>query len=1025
MSPQPLDPGAIGQPERATQNRVIELLRNQLGYEFLGNWHGHTDTRNVVETLLRGHLLKAGYPETQVTHAISRLRAATDRTIASKGALYDNNKAVYSLLRYGIDLPAQPGGKSTHIELIDWKQPGNNHFSLAEEVTLRGGRERRIDVVLFVNGIALGTLELKNSRTDVGIAIRQSISNQSAEYNASFFSTVQFIFAANDSEGLRYGTIGTEEKFFLQWKEDEAENTGYKLDKYLLKLCAPARLLELVYDFVLFDGGKKKLPRPHQYFGVKAAQEHVRRREGGILWHTQGSGKSIVMVLLAKWVLETFPNARIAILTDRDELDKQIMGVFTDIGEHPERASSGRNLMEKLALPLPRLLCSLIHKFGRPGTDDFAEYIRRLEDVPTPVSGDLFVFVDECHRTQGGKMHRAMKAVLPNAVLIGFTGTPLLKTDSASSREVFGGYIHTYKFNEAVSDKVVLDLLYEARDIEQQLGPAEEIDAWFDVKTRGLNTWQRDALRERWGTMQTVLSSRNRMDRVVADVLFDFSVKPRLNDGRGNAILVASSIYEACKYYELFSRTPLRDHCAIVTSFAPQNQNLTTEDTGANSPTDKQFILDTYNGLLRDVTPVQRKSKAETYEDAAKLQFKNEPARMKLLIVVDKLLTGFDAPGCTYLYIDKEMRNHGLFQAICRTNRLDDATKDFGYIVDYKRLFGSVTQALQVYTAELEEQTPGTADSKVLMQTRLANNRKQLDVSMEQISLLTEPVEPPKGELEQIRYFCGNSEIASDLEERAPLRTHLYRQAASLVRAYANIKDELREAGYSSEQVTEVSRFVLKAVQLRDTVRHASQETLDLKAYESDMRHLIDTYVEAARPQRISEFGDRSLLEIIAAHGVDAGVDSLPEGVLNDPRAVAEVIANNVRRKIVQEAVADPAFYESMSQLLAEIVAALRARSIDYREFLRQAAELAVRVQNGSGLGMPAAVNTPGRRALYSNLGRDEDLALRVDAAVQGSRQDSWRGNVAKEKLVKRALAEQLESDAEVERVFTIAKEHY
>ncbi len=1025
MSPQPFEPGAVGQPERTTQNRVIALLRDRLGYEYLGNWHGRTDTRNVVEPLLRGYLLKAGYPETQVTHAISRLRTATDKTIASKGALYDNNKAVYSLLRYGIDLPAEPGGRSPKIELIDWKQPGNNHFSLAEEVTLRGGRERRIDIVLFVNGIALGTLELKNSRTDVGIAIRQSISNQSPEYNAGFFSTVQFVFAGNDSEGLRYGTVGTEEKFFLQWKEDEAENAGYKLDKYLLKLCAPARMLELVHDFVLFDGGKKKLPRPHQYFGVKAAQEHVRRREGGILWHTQGSGKSIVMVLLAKWILEALPNARVAILTDRDELDKQIMGVFTDIGEHPERATSGRDLMDKLALPYPRLLCSLIHKFGRPGVDDFAEYIRRLEDAPAPVSGDLFVFVDECHRTQGGKMHRTMKAVLPNAVLIGFTGTPLLKTDSATTREVFGGYIHTYKFNEAVNDKVVLDLLYEARDIEQQLGPANEIDAWFNVKTRGLNTWQRDALRERWGTMQTVLSSRNRMDRVVADVLFDFSVKPRLNDGCGNAILVASSIYEACKYYELFSRTPLRDHCAIVTSFTPQNQNMTAEDTGANSPTDKQYILDTYQALLRDVTPVQRKSKAETYEDAAKLQFKDEPARMKLLIVVDKLLIGFDAPGCTYLYIDKEMRNHGLFQAICRTNRLDDATKDFGYIVDYKRLFGSVAQALQVYTADLEEQTPGTADSEVLMQTRLASGRKQLDASMEQIALLTEPVTPPKGELEQILFFCGNSEIASELEERAPLRTHLYRQAAVLVRAYANMKDELREAGYSSEQVAEISRFVNHTVKLRDTVRHASQETLDLKAYESDMRHLIDTYVEAARPQRISNFGDRSLLEIIAAQGVSAGIDSLPDGVRNDPRAVAEVIANNVRRKIVQEGVTDPAFFESMSQLLAEIVAALRARSIDYREFLRQAAELAVRVQNGSGWGMPVAMDTSGKRALYSNLGRNEDNALRIDTAVLGSRQDSWRGNMAKEQLVKRAIAEHLESDAEVERIFAIVKEHY
>jgi len=330
------------------------------------------------------------------------------------------------------------------------------------------------------------------------------------------------------------------------------------------------------------------------------------------------------------------------------------MGVFSDMGEGPERAASGRDLMDKLALPFPRLLCSLIHKFGRRTVDDFAEYIRRLEDAPPPISGELFIFVDECHRTQGGKMHRAMKAVMPNAVLIGFTGTPLLKTDSATTREVFGRYIHTYKFNEAVKDKVVLDLLYEARDIEQQLGPAEEIDAWFDAKTRGLNSWQRDALRERWGTMQTVLSSRNRMDRVVADLVFDFSTKPRLNDGRGNAILVASSIYEACKYFELFAKTPLRDCCAVVTSFEPQGQNASTEDTGANSPTDKQFILDTYRTLLRDVTPVQRKSKAETYEDAAKLQFKDEPERMKLLIVVDKLLTGFDAPGCTYLYIDKE-----------------------------------------------------------------------------------------------------------------------------------------------------------------------------------------------------------------------------------------------------------------------------------------------------------------------------------------------------------------------------------
>lgn len=288
---------------------------------------------------------------------------------------------------------------------------------------------------------------------------------------------------------------------------------------------------------------------------------------------------------------------------------------------------------------------------------------------------------------------------------------------------------------------------------------------------------------------------------------------------------------------------------------------------------------------------------------------------------------------------------------------------------------------------------------------------------MEQIALLIEPVAPPKGELEQILYFCGNSEIATDLEERAPLRTHLYRQAAVLLRSYANINDELAEAGYSPSQIAEIDRFVTQTVHLRETVRHASQETLDLKPYESDMRHLIDTYVEAARPQRISRFGDLSLLEIIATSGIADAVDSLPDGIKTNTSAVVEVIANNVRRKIVQESVTDPAFYESMSHLLAEIVAALRQRSIDYKEFLRQAAQLATRVQNGPGVGLPPAMDTRGRRSLYNNLQNNTELVLKIDAAVLNSRQDSWRGITAKEQLIKRAIAEHLADDAEVERV--------
>ncbi|MEI2762270.1 MAG: DEAD/DEAH box helicase family protein [Methanothrix soehngenii] len=270
---------------------------------------------------------------------------------------------------------------------------------------------------------------------------------------------------------------------------------------------------------------------------------------GGIIWHSQGSGKSIVMVLLAKWILENKPNARVVIVTDRDELDKQIEGVFTEAGEPITRTTSGRDLMTQLGQPRPRLLCSLVHKFGQKGVDDFEQFIKELESQPSPAVGEIFVFVDECHRTQSGKLHRTMKALLPNAVFIGFTGTPLLKQDRQTSLEVFGGYIHTYKFSEAVADEVVLDLVYEARDIDQRLGSTAKIDAWFDAKTRGLNDWQRAALRQQWGTLQHVLSSRSRMERVVQDIVFDFSVKPRLSNERGTAMLVASSIYEACKYF--------------------------------------------------------------------------------------------------------------------------------------------------------------------------------------------------------------------------------------------------------------------------------------------------------------------------------------------------------------------------------------------------------------------------------------------------------------------------------------------
>ncbi|MDP2177386.1 type I restriction endonuclease subunit R [Methylicorpusculum sp.] len=1029
----------VGQAEKVTQNRVVTLFREALDYRYLGDWTDREGNSNIEESLLSAYLTRCGYSAAQISIASHKLRSEADN---HSRTLYGNNQAVYNLLRYGVPVKIDADRVTETVHLIDWQVPENNDFAIAEEVTLKGALERRPDLVLYVNGIAVGVLELKNSRVSIGDGIRQNLSNQQPEFNAWFFSTVQFIFAGNDSEGLQYGAIGTEEKYFLKWKENEEDNSGYKLDKYLEKLCNKQRLIELMHDFVLFDGGKKKLPRVHQYFGIKAAQLHVHERKGGIIWHTQGSGKSIVMVLLAKWILENHPNARVAIVTDRDELDKQIERVFTEAGVTIKRTSSGRDLMTQLGQATPRLLCSLVHKFGKKGVDDFDQFVKDLEAQPSATVGELFVFVDECHRTQSGKLHRVMKAMMPNAVFIGFTGTPLLKKDKATSLEVFGGYIHTYKFGEAVDDGVVLDLLYEARDIDQTLGSVEKIDAWFEAKTKGLNNWQKDELKKQWGTMQQVLSSRSRMDRVVSDIIFDFGVKPRLSNERGNAILVASSIYEACKYFTLFQKTPFKGRCAVVTSYNPLAKDVTLEETGANTETDKQFIYHTYNELLKEVEAKPGKTKTETYEDSAKALFAREPANMKLLVVVDKLLTGFDAPPCTYLYIDKSMQDHSLFQAICRTNRLDGDDKDFGYIVDYKNLFEKVDSAISVYTSELDHSDAGS-DPEVMLQDRLQKGKERLDQALEAMALLCEPVEPPKGELEHIHYFCGNTEIAKDLDAHQPQRVAFYKATATLVRSYANIADEMDTAGYSRDDTQHIKQRIDHYLAIREIIRKASGETLDLKAYEADMRHLIDTYIQADEPRKISPFDDIPLLELIVKTGIAEAINQQLGGLKGNKDGIAETIENNVRRKIIKEHLTDPEFYEKMSALLDEIIATRKAKAIEYEDFLKRIAELAKQVQAGKGDDTPERLDTSGKRALYNTLKGVKpdctaeqageyavsgdpllDLALTIDITVKQVRPDGWRGVLPREQVIKAALYGVLQNGDAVERIFKIIFEH-
>lgn len=1011
----------VGSIERLTQNKIVKLFRDNLKYDYLGNWEDRLNNSNVEEALLRNYMInKAGYPEELVKRAIYKIKSAAHKY---DGNLYNNNKEVYKLLRYGAEVKVNPADRYQRLHFINWHEPEKNDFAIAEEVTVLSNREKRPDIVLYINGIAIGVIELKRSTVSVGDGIRQNLVNQQPEFIQSFFTTIQLVMAGNDSEGLRFGAIHTPEKFFLRWKEDVNDNSMLQIEKYLIKICNKKRLIELLYDFVLFDGGTKKLPRAHQYFAVKAAQEHIRRREGGIIWHTQGSGKSIVMVLLARWILENNPNARVVILTDRTELDKQIERVFNDAGEPLKRTSSGSELMEQLNKPSPRLICSLIHKFGKRDVENFDKFIEELRNKPSQTVGELFIFVDECHRTQSGKLHKVMKAMLKNAVFIGFTGTPLLKQDKQTSLEVFGKYIHTYKFNEAVEDEVVLDLVYEARDIDQRLTSFEKVDAWFEAKTRGLNDFQQSELKKKWGTMQKVLSSRSRIEKVVSDVIFDFSVKPRLNSQTGNAILVAGSIYEACKYYELFQNTEFNNHCAVITSYNPSTKDINLEDTGANTETDKEYIYKIYTELLKDIVPYPGKTKTETYEDISKNKFVHEPASMRLLIVVDKLLTGFDAPPCTYLYIDKSMQDHGLFQAICRVNRLDSEDKEFGYIVDYKDLFKKVENAVAVYTSELDYDKFKQEDCDILLQDRLQKGRERLDNALNQIVLLCEPVPPPKSKLDYQQYFCGNTEIPEDLKNTEEKRTRLYKSSVALIRAYANIAAEMDEAKYTKEEQDEIKKQIDFYLALREEIRLASGETLDLKTYEADMRHLIDNYIQADDSRKISQFGDLSLLDIIYNTGIAEAINALPKGMRENQTAVAETIENNVRQKIMRDHLIDPAFFEEMSTLLNEVIKERKTNAINYEEYLRRIAIIASRVHNGITDTTPPEIDTQAQRALYNNLGKNKNLAIELHQKILLVKPDGWKGNEPKEKVIKGALYEILNDVDEVERIFAIVKE--
>ncbi|MEP9372629.1 type I restriction endonuclease subunit R [Mesorhizobium sp. KR1-2] len=1009
--------------ERASQNRLTAHLTapittGGLGFRHLGDWSKRTGNQGIEEELLRANLTTRGYTDAQISATVLKLRTAAQ---VMGTTLYQASLRTYQLLRYGVDVQTEAGQPHTTVHLVDWGNPGVNDFALAEEVTLKGGHERRPDIVLYLNGLAIAVIELKRSSVEIGDGIRQLITNQESIFNEAFFPTVQLLLAGSDAQGLRLGTVGTPEKFYVEWKDEAppagAPAEGALLDRPVSQVLRHDRLLDLIRNFVIFDDGRQKVPRQHQFKAVKLAQERIAKHEGGVIWHTQGSGKSILMVLIAKWLMEFDPEARVLIITDRDELDKQISGVMRNAGVIGKDAPSPRitsraEFVEKLGSAAPRLLCALIHKFD--STD--------LTGPAPKVTGRFYVFVDECHRTQGGGMNAQMKRWLENAIFVGFTGTPLLRRDRQMTRDVFGTYIHTYKFHEAVEDRVVLDLKYEARNVPQRLTNRVKIDDWFEQKTKGLNNFQKAVLRRRWATMEDLMSAAERKNRIVAEIVTDFGLKTRLNNDRGTAILVAASIHDACHFFRLFQNTGFANHIGIVTSYEPNHNAISREP--ANS--DERYKFDTYTQFV-----LKGGLTTKQYEDETKRRFIEEPANMKLLIVVSKLLTGFDAPSCTYIYLDNELRDHNLFQAICRTNRLDGDDKDYGYIVDFKELFGDVQQAIAVYSSdELDIDQGSGGENNVQIKNWLEEGKKHLDGTCEALHFLCEPVELPRSVEQFLHYFCGDALDPNALTDTEALRIAFYKAVAAFVRAYSAIAQQLEEAGYSPAEADTISREVETFGDLRAAIKKHSGEELDIKPFEADMRHLLNTYVQADPAEALGDLAKMSLTELI----IDTGIHDAIARRLNakgklSKNAIAEGIINNLRKTIIRDQLTDPRFYSQMSALLDDLIRQSREDAAAYDEFLRRAEDLARQLAaKNPDADIPHELK--GKReatVIFNNLASlpgslfscpqtdysRAALALEIDLTIRERAPADWKGDDSREKQVLNAIFPLLNRDRE------------
>lgn len=949
----------------ASQKPAIELFQS-MGYIYISpkDCEKQRGSRYhvLLKDILRGQLRKlnrysyAGAENEFSAANIERAMEELDEPLTD--GLVRTSEKIYDALLLGKSYPETVGGGkslSFNLKYIDWEHLENNLFHVTEEFavdSLDKQHNARPDIVLFINGIPFVVIECKAPHIPVEQAVEQMIRNQQADYIPQLFKYAQIVMATNKNT-VKYATAGTPKKFWSVWKEQDtafldsglaqfvADRVPTEQDRNIISLFRQERLTELTRYFVLFDANVKKICRYQQYFAIQeimktiAQQDSRGNRQGGVIWHTQGSGKSLTMVMLAKYILMVLAdcNPRVVIVTDRKELDGQIAATFSHTRLNPARATSGRHLVELVTSGKADVVTTIINKFNTA---------ERLAARNT--SRDVFVLIDESHRSNYGSMAAKMRTVFPNACYIGFTGTPLMKREKNTLTK-FGKLIHKYTIQDGVEDGAIVPLIYEGRFVEQKVDE-ENIDMWFRQTTKRLTDPQKEDLRQKWSSIRRLTSTDARIKRIALDINNHFILG--FKDTGFKAMLATNYKRDAIRYLKCFEQ--FGDlNCAVVISPPDMRESVDDVDEG----TDHE-VVEYWEKMMKQY------GDADTYEEAMKNKFCD--GEIDILIVCSKLLTGFDAPICQVLYIDKELKEHGLLQAIARTNRLHDG-KEYGLIVDYRGLIQKLDAAMDMYSgAGLENFESGDLRGVVIDVLEALGQLRTAYTNL--IDIFTD-----------IKNLDDTEavEVALADEKR---REQFYNLLCAFGRALnLALNSEQVYAALPGEERKKYQDCFVFFSKVRRSVKIRYCDAIDNSEYEPLMQNLLDTHLSVAGLKQIT-----SPVDILNKDDFEQELEEL--GSLH---AKADAITSRLSKSISAKYEENPAYYDSFSKRIKDALDQYKEKVISEAEYLAKMRSILEDYRSGkSSVSYPERIkHNVHAQAFYGVI-----TALFDDAQVEGMTPD-------------------------------------